>query len=126
MAEQTPEQEVIEMLALAAEETLPWLKPNTADTIGIYTIWLEFVRLNRSLDYDAKPIVRIDVEEKRMEINIQSEHSDLSELVEKWLAEIEKIAHVPSGWRLVIFLMGESITMRSVEFPEWNDGFGAD
>ncbi|MGB3547117.1 MAG: hypothetical protein WBA17_09080 [Saprospiraceae bacterium] len=122
MSKQTPEQEAIAMFAEATEQMLPWLKPSTADSIGIHAIWVEL--LKRSPDLDIKVNATINVEEKRIEINLQSESSDLSIFVEGWLSKIEKIAYAPSGWELIIFLMGEPIKIRSVKFPKWHDGFG--
>lgn len=127
MTEWTPEQEAISVLAEAVEKgALPWSSVSTADAIGLHAIWVELIKLDHSTEEVVNINGLMSLEKKRIEINIESALSDSSEFVEAWLSKVAKIAHAPSGWTLIVVLMGEPTRMRSVKFPIWHDGFGAD
>lgn len=79
------------------------------------------IKLNNSTERNIFFNAKVNPEEKRLEVKLESDHSDISEFLTGWLREIEKISHAPSGWELVVFLMGEPIKMRSVKFPQWHD-----
>lgn len=89
------------------------------NAIGIHAILTQLSKADNP--YEPLPVraALIDSDNRSLKIEFGDDSQSTKKLVYRWVGLISQLTYSPSGWTLEAILMGQDLSIRKIELPDW-------